>query len=50
MDYISIAEELVARCPMILASYTGPRDEATADDIHMHDCTVIYCTDNKIVL
>ena len=50
LDYIRIGEELVARCPMILANYSGPRDEATADDIHMRGRTAVYCTDSKIIL
>ena len=33
---------------MILASYVGTRDEATADDIHVCDRTIMYFTDNKI--
>ena len=49
LDHISIDEELVVICPMILASYVGPCDEATADDIYVCDYTAIYCTDNKIV-
>ena len=36
LDYIKIDKELVMRCPMILACYTGPCDEATPDDIHVH--------------
>ena len=35
---------------MILANYSGPRDEATADDIHMRGRTAVYCTDSKIIL
>ena len=34
---------------MILASYSGPCDEAMANDIHVRDCTVVYHTDNNIV-
>ena len=34
---------------MILASYSEPLDEATADDIHVRDRTDVHCTDNKIV-
>ena len=49
LDYIRIDEELVVICPMILASYSGPCDEATADYIHMCGRTAVYCTDNNIV-
>ena len=48
-EYIRIDKELVVRCPMILASYSGLNDEATADEIHMRDHTSVYCTDNNIV-
>ena len=50
LEYIRIGGELVAICPMILASYAGPRDEDTADDIHVRDRTTVHRTDNKIVL
>ena len=33
---------------MILSSYNGLRDGATDDDIHIRDCTAMYCTDNNI--
>ena len=33
---------------MILDSYSGPRDEATTDDIHVGDRTSVYRTDNNI--
>ena len=46
--YISIDEELVARCAMILASYSVPRDEATSYDIHVRDCTAVYHMDKNI--
>ena len=34
---------------MILSIYAGLRDEATDDEIHVRDCTAMYCTDNNIV-
>ena len=40
----------MARWSMILAIYARLRDETTDDDIHVHDRTAIYCTDNNIVL
>ena len=46
--YIIINENVVAICTMILASYAGPHDEDTADDIHVLDRTAVYRTDNKI--
>ena len=49
LEYIIVDEELVARFSMVLAIYSGPRDEATADDIHVYDRTAVYHTDNKIV-
>ena len=48
LDYISIDEELLARCPIIIASYAGPRDEAMDDDVRVRDFTAVYLTDNKI--
>ena len=48
--YISIDEELVARCAMILASYSVPCDEATSYDIHVRDCTAVYLMDNNVFL
>ena len=46
--YIRIDEELMVIFPMILASYAGPCEEATADDIHVRDSTTVYHTDNNI--
>ena len=48
LEYIIVDEELVMRLSMVLAIYSGPRDEATADDIHVYDRTAVYHTDNKI--
>ena len=50
LEDIRINKELVAICPMILDNYAGPHDEAMDDDIHVHDHTAMYGTDNKIVL
>ena len=50
LDYISIDEELVARFPMIIDSNSGSHDEATANDIHVRDCTAVYCTCDNIIL
>ena len=47
--YICIYEELVAICPMIIASYSRLLDEATADDIHARDQSAMYRTDKNIV-
>ena len=35
---------------MILASYSGPHDEATADDMRVCDRTSVYRMDKNIVL
>ena len=48
LDYISIDEELVDIFPMIMVSYSGPRDETTDDDIYVSERTGVYRTDNNI--
>ena len=48
IDYISINEELVTICPIILASHAGLHYEATIDDIHMRDRNAVYRMDNNI--
>ena len=50
IDYIRIDEDLMDRCPIILASCACLSDEATSNDIHVHKRTAVYPMDNKIFL
>ena len=50
IDYIRIDEDLMDRCPIILASYACLRDEATTNEIHVHERTAVYPMDNKIFM
>ena len=49
LDYINIDEELVATCPIIIASCAGTRDEDIAYEIHMCDHPAMYRISNKII-
>ena len=49
IDYASLDDEMLARCPMVLTTYAGPRDADSCNAINPHEFTKMFQQDNQIV-
>ena len=49
INYPSLDDEMVARCPMILSTYSGPQDEDSCNAINPREFTNLFRQDNQIL-
>ena len=49
IDYATLDNEMVARCPMIISTYYGPHDTDICNAINPREFTKMFWQDNQIV-